>query len=57
MARIGLGDAHHFTHFDDYFGERKSTFLLRRYLRFYRGTKRVDEGEEPFIVPGNEIIG
>jgi hypothetical protein len=57
MARIALGDPHHFTDLDDDFGERKSAFLLRRYLRSDGSTKRVDEGEEPFVVPGNEIIG
>jgi hypothetical protein len=57
MTSIGLREPYHFTHFDDDLGERKSALLLCDYLRSYGSAKRIDERKEPFVVPGNEIIG
>jgi hypothetical protein len=57
VTRIGLRDAYHFTHFDDDLGKRKSALLLRGDLCSHRSAKGVYERKEPFIVPGNEIIG
>lgn len=57
VTRIGLCEPYHFADFDDDLGERKSALLLRRYPRPYGSAKRIDERKEPFVVPGNEIIG
>ena len=57
VTGIVLREAYHFAHFDDDLGERKAALLVRRYLRPYRGTKRIDECKEPFVVAGDEIIG
>jgi hypothetical protein len=54
LVRIDFRLPHHFANLDNDLGKRESTFLLCRYLRPYRESKPLYEGEQLVFVRGDK---
>jgi hypothetical protein len=57
LIGVSLRDPHDFPNLDNDFGERQPLLLLCSYSRFYREAERIQECNESFVVPRDQVIG